>query len=561
MTVFTAVLNNIFANNGGQNLMFKKSFHIFLLIIISVFILTATAKAKVYQLLVQGGNPLIQGTLRTTGLDWQDPNGQIYSSFNTDVDGAKFANVFFGTLSDQSNDTITCYDTTAHIAYDATGDDIVSVYRLRLVNDDSGSTVYGNYITLEDDATAGIAAAIRISNLQSTSINITDGIKIDASTDGTITDAIDVSDAEITNAINVGANAIVGTTAILNFTNFDVDASGNITVLPGYGIDVNTAGELKIGDSTATTIGLGGTSATTINIGNTGALDRTFNIGCGASEDVINIGTGGTVADDINIGDSLAVVDIVGATANITGTTGTINYTNFDVDSVGNLEVSGIIHTDLYEWKEEFDDELAGVQFESGLVADFWESSGDYYTATDIVYTNIAGGGITMSPDGTDDSTNTIFGLPNWRVDNDPIFETRFKITDVSNCCVMIGFSEDVFYNRADVTEDMVAVYIDYDAADTTPDTSIFLWTSDNNVDVTDDLGVDATDDTFIIFKVDLTDTEQPRVWINGSEISSGLITGTVQAGVTLRPFALVQDKATEEEILTLDYMRSWQTR
>jgi hypothetical protein len=46
----------------------------------------------------------------------------------------------------------------------------------------------------------------------------------------TVTDAIDVSDAGITNAINVGANTILGTTAVINFTNFDVDASGNTTI-------------------------------------------------------------------------------------------------------------------------------------------------------------------------------------------------------------------------------------------------------------------------------------------------------------------------------------------
>jgi len=44
-----------------------------------------------------------------------------------------------------------------------------------------------------------------------------------------VTDAIDVSDSGITNSINVGGNIIIGTTATINFTNFDVDGTGNVT--------------------------------------------------------------------------------------------------------------------------------------------------------------------------------------------------------------------------------------------------------------------------------------------------------------------------------------------
>jgi len=49
-------------------------------------------------------------------------------------------------------------------------------------------------------------------------------------TSTTITDAIDVSDETITNAINIGANTILGTTGVIDFTNFDVDGSGNLTL-------------------------------------------------------------------------------------------------------------------------------------------------------------------------------------------------------------------------------------------------------------------------------------------------------------------------------------------
>lgn len=59
---------------------------------------------------------------------------------------------------------------------------------------------------------------------------LNDMLKLQTTGAATVTDGIDVSDAGITNAINVGGNTILGTTAVINFTNFDVDGSGNTTV-------------------------------------------------------------------------------------------------------------------------------------------------------------------------------------------------------------------------------------------------------------------------------------------------------------------------------------------
>ena len=44
---------------------------------------------------------------------------------------------------------------------------------------------------------------------------------------------IDASDAEIGTALSVGANPIVGTTGLIDYTNFDVAADGLITTLAG----------------------------------------------------------------------------------------------------------------------------------------------------------------------------------------------------------------------------------------------------------------------------------------------------------------------------------------
>lgn len=108
--------------------------------------------------------------------------------------------------------------------------------------------------------TNGIDIAIEIDNSDD-SVAITDGLLF-SSAGGVITDAIDASATQIVNAINVGANTILGGAAVIDFTEFDVDANGNILVGNGYGIDANAAGALKIGVTTATTIDYGSAAVT-----------------------------------------------------------------------------------------------------------------------------------------------------------------------------------------------------------------------------------------------------------------------------------------------------------
>ena len=115
---------------------------------------------------------------------------------------------------------------------------------------------------------------------------------------------------------------------------FLVNTSGNILTAAGQGLDVASAGELKLGDATATTVSVGTTAATTLNIGAGGALTRLINIGTGTGADTINIGTGGTGADDIDIGDAAADVAITEADWSIAGT-GAATFASLDVSSGG----------------------------------------------------------------------------------------------------------------------------------------------------------------------------------------------------------------------------------
>ncbi|MFH1112052.1 MAG: hypothetical protein V1712_03205, partial [Patescibacteria group bacterium] len=136
--------------------------------------------------------------------------------------------------------------------------------------------------------------------------SVADGLKIQSAA-GLISDGIDVSDAELVNAINVGDNNIVGTTPLIDFSNFDVATTGNITVQAGYGLDTNGAGSLVLGATSSTTVDIaGGSGATGCTVTNaSGDLACTGNI-TGANIGIIGYWSrAGTTLSPTNAGDAV----------------------------------------------------------------------------------------------------------------------------------------------------------------------------------------------------------------------------------------------------------------
>jgi|GEM_PF-2303833 len=99
------------------------------------------------------------------------------------------------------------------------------------------------------------------------------------------TTAVTITDstllATFAGSVAIGTNSLTGTTAAIDFTNFDVATTGAITVAAGVGLDTNAAGNLS----------LGGTNATGIAVCNSAACD-TFTLGTNADADSITIGDG-----------------------------------------------------------------------------------------------------------------------------------------------------------------------------------------------------------------------------------------------------------------------------
>ena len=175
---------------------------------------------------------------------------------------------------------------------------------------------------------------------------ITNGI-IFSCTAGTFTDAIDASHASITNALNVGANVIIGTNAQIDFSEFDVAAAtGSVTIdddanlgsltVEGSILDINSltfvgAGEIKTAAASALTLSVddGATAAEDlIIVANNIALTAVGKLSLTPDAAL-------AVALDLTDADIATAID-VGAN-DIVGTTGLINFTNFDVDAAGNV--------------------------------------------------------------------------------------------------------------------------------------------------------------------------------------------------------------------------------
>lgn len=81
---------------------------------------------------------------------------------------------------------------------------------------------------IRHSVTGTLASALVVDAYHATS-TITDAIVVKTTgATAVVTDALDMSDAGIVNALNVGANSIVGTTPAVTLTNFSIDASGNV---------------------------------------------------------------------------------------------------------------------------------------------------------------------------------------------------------------------------------------------------------------------------------------------------------------------------------------------
>ncbi len=126
------------------------------------------------------------------------------------------------------------------------------------------------------------------------------------------TTGVDVSEANLVNAIDVGANTIKGTTAVIDFTNFDVDASGNVVTAGNVSaVDGTFSGNVSATGAIKMDAVVAKTAATTLTVDGTGTGGVTIG---GTSTGVVTLGGGAT---EVNLP---STVDLVIAGGDITAT-------------------------------------------------------------------------------------------------------------------------------------------------------------------------------------------------------------------------------------------------
>ncbi len=148
---------------------------------------------------------------------------------DTVTDEASVFNVDFQVSDAAASSQYYAYRTDVTVDSDAAQNPETYGYYLGLSVNDSLAATYG-FAAIQQDAGERVTAGMLIDNLDLDD-EMTDGILIRSAT-GTIVDGIDASDPELENALNVGANNIIGTDGVIDFTDFDVIAEGFMTMAP-----------------------------------------------------------------------------------------------------------------------------------------------------------------------------------------------------------------------------------------------------------------------------------------------------------------------------------------
>lgn len=228
------------------------------------------------------------------------------------------------------------------------------------------------------------------------------------------------------------------------------------------------------------------------------------------------------------------------------------------------ISSSGAINSQKYYWCDDFDDEAATVQLESSLNADFWTTAGTNYAAGNVTYLGGVGGTLKALCAAADNDSVTILGLPNCNTSQNPILEARIKIDTKETAGFYVGFAAAASAAIGTFPANCFLVGMDSDNASTFGATQIIAASNDDNAGVDyDNMGSAIVSDTFVKIKIDLTDTEQPRVWINDTEIAAASITGTVLDATALCPYIVVQNLAggAIQRFVTVDYVKCWGDR
>jgi len=245
---------------------------------------------------------------------------------------------------------------------------------------------------------------------------------------------------------------------------------------------------------------------------------------------------------------------------------------------VGAIEVAGGgINDEKYFRCEDFDDEVAAVTLAAGLRGGEWVRGGVNDADANTTYIAGAGGVLQMDTNGADDDSHEITWIgTNVLIDANPILEFRVQIAAIgaADMAFFVGVTETIDIQAigdiSGVSDDYFVIGMDSDLG-TPADLRAFGEDANAGQVLTQLTGYAIAAATWTTIRIDLTNTEQPRVWINFTggailpqhEIPAALITQTVQAGIAVFPVIFVNsvDVGASAATLLVDYIKIWQDR
>jgi len=219
---------------------------------------------------------------------------------------------------------------------------------ITVTQDDGDADAFGLKIVAAatTNAAAGsYEAMLWIDCVENTAGTCLDGIRIESSgVNAGMTDAIDVSDSEITNAINTGDNIVLLAAGDINANSLTVDTTDDMTftVTSAAGEDFTIDQNMAAGAADASIListegnGTDAISLSTLTNGGDIVISSNDNIDIlvGTTDGVLNVANG-AFANDINIGNATGAtdVDITAGTGGVTiasTSTGDITLTSTD---------------------------------------------------------------------------------------------------------------------------------------------------------------------------------------------------------------------------------------
>ena len=244
----------------------------------------------------------------------------------------------------------------------------------------------------------------------------------------------------------------------------------------------------------------------------------------------------------------------------------------------GSLGISGTgINDEKYYKCEDFDEEAAAITLEAGVRGDEWLSGGLNDSAANATYIQDQGGVLEIVTNGLDNDSHEITWLSSVvNTGSNPIIEFRVLIDSIGASLTgfFVGITEtpdiQTISDISAVSDDYFLVGMDSDLA--TP-ADLRCWAEDNNAGqvLTQLTGIAIAATTWCTIRIDLSDTEQPRIFVNATggaitpahELDASLITQTIQDNIYVYPVIFVQglDATPTARTLLIDYMKIWVER